>query len=65
MVEPPRGLTVSEIYDVLQSVVNDNDIKVIARFSEDGTLPVDVTIEHSTAMDGDLSINLSNFRVAN
>ena len=61
-VEPPTRMTVSKIYDVLQSAVYDNEVKVTAKFSEDGTLPIDVMIKRSTAMDGDLSINVSNFR---
>jgi len=62
-VSPPKGLTIREIYDVLQSAIEDSDVKVTASFSEDGIIPVDVSIKHATAMDADMSITVSNFRI--
>lgn len=59
--ESPRGMTVSEVFDLLRSSTSDDDVKVSASFSEDFSVPLDVSIKHKSAIDLDVLIELRNF----
>lgn len=59
--DSPRGMTVSEIYDLLRSSTSDDDVDVSARFSKDLSVPLDVSIKHKSAIDLDVMIELRNF----
>lgn len=61
-VESPRGWTVPELYDLIQSAIQDDKTKAIVSFSEDGSIPTRILLKHSTAMDANLTLILSDFR---
>lgn len=60
---PGDGNSIREIYELITTALNSPNVRVTVNFSTDGARPTDVRLTNESAIDADVRVTLSNFRI--